>query len=142
MPVGEPGLVDLGFAGLGDQRIGQPPVAHGPFHESGDGRMQARPRRFAAVGDRFEHVDFALRDRGQHFHAQVGLGREIAIDRSRRHTRRGGHMADLGLGPSAFAHQGAGSQQDAVAVAGEAGFNTVGSAVSHEEMNSGSITEL
>ena len=108
------GFVERGFAGFGDQGVGQPGLARGAPYERRHGVMHPRGGVAFGIDDPGGDFGLALRYFRQHLHAQIDLGIEVAIDRAGRETGAACNHGYLRRGPSALGDQVARGLDDAL----------------------------
>ena len=105
--------IDLGFAGFGNQRVGQSAAAHRPYRKRVDRVDQALGRRSLGLDDRGNHGYLALGNQPEHLRVKVRLRIEVAVHAARSHARPCGDQGDLGILPSAQRHGIPGGIQNA-----------------------------
>ena len=133
--------VNLGLDRLGNQREGQPPTGKGARRERGDGGGERRKRAGRRLRRAFQRRQFARgklrRQRGD----EIGLGREIAIDRTGGDPGADGDRCDLDRGHSAFGRGLAGGRENCGPAGGKPTDDIFGLAVRHDESASPQTNE-
>ena len=128
-----PGVIHVAVDRLGDQRESEPPVGERAHAEGRDRGRQRRQRSRRRVRGLRQRRDLGLRQRRDQLGHQLGLGREVAVDRAGRDAGALGHRRDLHRRDAALRRQRARRRQDRVVPRGELASDVVGAPVGHDK---------
>ena len=129
-------MVDLGLDRLGEQREGKPPPREGVRREGGDRGRQCRERTGRRLCCLAEGGHLTLGERRHERRDELGLGREIAVDRAGGDTGALGDRRNLNGGHAIGRRDLAGRRQDCVVTGGKPADHVFRSAVGHANLGS------
>ena len=132
----EPHRVDLGIDRLGDHRPGEPRSRSARAAKVAIAAASADSGPGAASAARRIARDFALGDGGDQRGDQIGLGREIAIDRAGGDAGALGDRRDLHRRHAAFGGDRARGVDDRARGGGQPADDVVGAAIGHDKSES------
>ncbi len=131
-PIPDPGGVHFRIDRFEDKSVGQIRPFQGAADEASHRGAQPLAGRFGTGGDVGQDLDFLFDGGAQHFHEQLRLGREVAVDHPGGDPGYRCDRRDLRFSEPAFRDQLARRQQDSIPVVGEPFLHQGRASVNHE----------